>query len=58
MPAIVLQVHGVADADGFLSGVMDPGAIQSFLGRRVLLLLALRLDKGVKGGDLPLTPYP
>ena len=41
----------MADADGYLSGVMDPVAIQSFLGRRVLLLLALRLDKGVKGGD-------
>ena len=49
--AILVQVHAVADADGYLSGVMDPVAIQSFLGRRVLLLLALRLDKGVKGGD-------
>ena len=49
--AILVQVHAVADADGYLSGVMDPAAIQSVLGRRVLLLLALRLDKGVKGGD-------
>ena len=52
------QAHAVADADGFLSGVMDPGAIQSCLGRRVLLLLALLLDKGIQGGQqLHLQPF-